>query len=363
MTRVLHVVTSMGRAGLETMLMNYFRHIDRDRIVFDFLVHRDGVYDYDEEILALGGNIYHLPKLNPMDPGYLIKLNRFFAEHRYTIVHSHLDCMAGLPLKYAMKNGVPVRIAHAHSSNQMHDLKYPIKLFYKANIGRYANEFMACSEAAGRWMFGDKLFSVLKNGIDTERFAWDPPTAERVRDKLRIPQNALLAGHVGRFTAEKNHSFLLEVFAEIRRKRPDAMLMLVGDGVLKSKTEEKASQMGVGDSVRFMGVRSDVNELLQAMDLFILPSLFEGLPLTLLEAQTSGVPCLISDRVPAESVVTEGLAEIMPLEESAERWAEKAVSMTGGIRTSRAAEVSAHGYDARQNVKWLEEYYLDKARR
>jgi glycosyltransferase involved in cell wall biosynthesis len=298
-----------------------------------------------------------------MDPGYLTKLNRFFAEHRYTIVHSHLDCMAGLPLKYAMKNGVPVRIAHAHSSNQIHDLKYPLKLFYKAQISRYANELMACSEAAGRWMFGEKPFSVLKNGIETERFAWDSVMAKRVRDKYRIPQSTFLVGHVGRFTAEKNHSFLLEVFAEIRRKRPDAMLMLVGDGALKNKTEENAAQMGLGESVLFMGVRGDVNELLQAMDLFILPSLFEGFSLTLLEAQTSGIPCLSSDRIPAEAIVTEGLVEELPLEMSAGRWAEKAVSMTGGVRTSHAAEVSAHGYDAQQNVKWLEDFYLDKARR
>ena len=141
------------------------------------------------------------------------------------------------------------------------------------------------------------------------------------------------------------------------------MLMLVGDGALKNKTEENAAQMGLGESVLFMGVRGDVNELLQAMDLFILPSLFEGFSLTLLEAQTSGIPCLSSDRIPAEAIVTEGLVEELPLEMSAGRWAEKAVSMTGGVRTNHAAEVSAHGYDAQQNVKWLEDFYLDKARR
>ena len=162
--RVLHVVTYMGRGGLETMIMNYYRNIDRSKVQFDFLTHRDEIWDYDDDIERLGGKIYHLPRLNPFSPKYLNALDNFFEEHNeYKIVHCHQDCLSGIVLKHAKKNGVPFTIAHSHSSNQNKNLKYVIKLIAKKSIPKYADYLLACGKDAGEWMFNTSDFTILNN--------------------------------------------------------------------------------------------------------------------------------------------------------------------------------------------------------
>ena len=220
--RVLHVVTYMGRGGLETMLMNYYRKINRNIIQFDFLVHRDFEADYDQEILSLGGKIYRLTRLNPANKKYLGELDRFFKTHtEYKIVHSHLDCMAGIPLKYAKKNGVPIRIAHAHSSNQTKDKKYLLKLIFKKNINKSATDLFACAQDAGTWMFGSNQFNVLNNAINTKAYVVNREIGQAVREELKIPEDAFVVGHVGRFAPPKNHEFIVEIFpfGKSRRRR------------------------------------------------------------------------------------------------------------------------------------------------
>ena len=197
--RVLHIVTYMGRGGLETMLMNYYRHIDRSKVQFDFLVHRQERFDYDDEIEILGGRIYHLPRLNPWSKTYIKALGEFFREHtEYKIVHSHIDCMSAIPLRVAKKAGVPVRLAHSHSSNQDKNLKYYLKLYYKSRISQSATNLFACSEEAGRWMFGKQNFFVLPNAIDTKQYIYNAEKRNKVRKELGL-DDALVIGHVGRF--------------------------------------------------------------------------------------------------------------------------------------------------------------------
>ena len=187
--RVLHIVTYMGRAGLETMLMNYYRNIDREKVQFDFLVHRDFEADYDAEILSLGGKIYRLPKLNPFSKSYRKALDSFFKEHtEYKIVHSHLDCMSSIPLKYAKKNNVPVRIAHSHNNNQDRDAKYLLKLFYRNKIKKYATDLFSCSIEAGKWMFKTDNFTVLNNAIDAAKYSYNKETAAKVRADLGVSE-------------------------------------------------------------------------------------------------------------------------------------------------------------------------------
>ena len=274
--RVLHVVTQMTRGGLETMLMNYYRHIDRSKVQFDFLEHRDYMADYDEEILSLGGIIHRLPRLNPLSPGYLHAADRFFANHpEYHIVHSHLDCMAGIPLKYAKKHGVPTRIAHAHNSNQDKNFKYPMKLLYKQSIPRYATELFACGQEAGKWMFCGRSFTVLNNAIDAEKYIYSAGVRAEVRQELGIEQQTLVVGHVGRMSPQKNHAFLITVFHALLQKHADSKLMLVGCGNLEADIRKQCESLGIADRVIFTGVRNDVNRLLQAMDVFVMPSLYE----------------------------------------------------------------------------------------
>lgn len=357
MIRVLHVVTYMGRGGLETMIMNYYRHMDRSAVQFDFLVHRDFEADYEAEILELGGRIYRLPPLNPFSPDYLGKLDAFFAEHReYRIVHCHLDCMAGIPLKAAKKHGVPVRIAHAHSSSQTKDGKYLVKLGFKHVIRRYATDLLACSRAAGEWMFGGDGFLVMNNAIDAAQYSHCPETALRVREELGILADALVAGHVGRFDPPKNHEFLLRVFSKLPK---NARLLLVGDGQLRKAAEKQANELGIADRVIFTGIRTDVPRLLQAMDVFVFPSVYEGLPVSLIEAQAAGLPCLISDRVPIECKKTDLVRQIS-LFAGEESWAEAVLEASRMPRTDAAAQIREAGFDIVSNARWLREFYEKK---
>lgn len=358
--RVLHIVTYMGRGGLETMIMNYYRNIDRNRVQFDFLVHRDFEADYDKEIQELGGKIYRLPPLNPLSKEYLSKLDNFFKEHKeYKIVHSHLDCMSAIPLKYAKLNGVPVRIAHAHSSNQTKDLKYPLKLFYKTKISKYASQLFACSDEAGRWMFGENAdFIVLNNAIDTEKYLFNNNTAQKVRKELNIKNDSLVIGHVGRFENPKNHSFIIDIFAETLKKNSNSVLLLVGEGSLRKSIEEKVNSLGISNKVIFAGLRTDVNELLQAMDVFLFPSLFEGFGIVALEAQASGLPCLISDKVPIECKKTD-LVYQMKLSDASDKWADKLVELSKIERKNTYEEIRESGFDIKANAEKLEEFYLN----
>lgn len=357
--RVLQVVTHMERGGLESMLMNYYRHIDRTRVQFDFLVHRQERAAFDDEIESLGGKIYRLPRLVPWSRRYLNALNHFFDEHpEYKIVHVHQDCLSSVILKAAAQHHVPARIAHSHSANQDKNLKYPIKLLYKRAIPKYATNLFACGKKAGDWMFGGVPYQIVNNAIDAESYTYCPATREDIRRKIGIADE-LVIGHVGRFNQPKNHPFLLEIFAALLKKEPDAILLLVGGGENMPKIQDKARALGISEHVRFLGVRSDVAELMQAMDVFVFPSLYEGLPVTMVEAQAAGLPCLISDKVPPECILTEGLVDVLPLSESPETWAEKILEKRELPRTDRRAEIAAHGFDITTEAAKLEKFYLE----
>ena len=357
--RVLEIVTDMGRGGIETMLMNYYRHLDRDDVQLDFLVHRQKRSVYDDEIESLGGRIYRLPPLNPFSTEYKRELEEFFSAHpEYKIVHCHLDCMAGVPLRVAKHHGVPVRIAHAHSSNQTRNIKYPLKLLLKKGISKQATMLFACGESAGKWMFSGEPFTIIRNAIDAAAFRYSPEMQKTVREEL-FPHksNAFVIGHVGSFWSPKNHLFLLDIFKEIHRKDPNSILLLVGTGGLMDAVREKAQNLGLQASVHLIGDRKDVYRIMQAMDVFVLPSLFEGLPVTMVEAQAAGLPCFISDKVPLECKITDQVTQI-PLQAPAEQWAAQILSARNTKRRDTYAEITATGFDIVENAKRLQDFYL-----
>ena len=357
--RILHVVTYMGRGGLETMIMNYYRQMDRTKVQFDFLVHRDFRADYDDEIERLGGRIYRIGRLIPWSRAYQRTLDAFFAAHpEYRVVHVHQDCLSAVILKAAKKHGVPVRIAHSHSSSQDKNLKYLLKLHYKRQIPRYATALFACSKEAGDWMFGGAPYTIVNNAIDAAQYSYSHARAMDVRRSLHLAEDAFVIGHVGRFSPVKNHAFLLDVFDQLHRENERAVLLLVGDGELRSSMEEKAKAMGLKDCVLFTGVRSDVCDLMQAMDVFVFPSMYEGLPVSLVEAQAAGLPCIISDRVPDACMLTD-LVQRVSLEESARQWAERILAARATVRRDRFEEIAAGGYDIVSNAAWLQQYYID----
>lgn len=361
--RILHVVTYMGRGGLETMLMNYYRHIDRRKVQFDFLVHRDFEAEYDSEIKALGGRIYRLPKLNPFSPKYLSALNNFFKEHKgYSIVHSHLDCMSAIPLKYALKHGIKTRIAHAHANNQTKDKKYLLKLIFKKFIPRYASHLFACTDSAGSWMFNGKEFTVLKNAIDTEKYVFSSSKQQKIRNEFNIPKDAFVLGHVGRFDPPKNHSFILSVFSSLIKKLPNSYLLLVGKGALEEDIKKTATSLKIAQRVIFAGSRDDVALILSAMDAFIFPSLYEGLGIAVIEAQAAALPCIISEGVPSECDLT-GLVKQLNLSDGEEIWSSAVIPKSGYSRGDMSAVIKAAGFDIRSNTEILQKFYLESEMR
>ena len=359
MIRILHIVSFMQRGGLETLIMNCYRHIDREKMQFDFIVHRDFRADYDDEIEALGGKIYRLPRLNPFSPGYKKALRDFFQSHpEYKIVHCHLDCMSALPLAAAKKCGVPVRIAHAHSSNQERNLKYPLKRLYMRKIPDVATHFFACSKEAGEWMFPGQSITVINNGIETERFAFRSEIRSEVRSEFGF-RDELVLGHVGRFMPEKNHGFLIVIFAEVHKRIPDAKLLLMGTGPLEDQVRRKVNELRLTDNVRFLGVRSDVNRILQAVDVFVLPSVYEGLGIAAVEAQNAGARCVVSDTVPTACAMTD-LVEFVALSEAPAHWANVILRDCISGRADHTGEIQLAGYDIQKTADWLFDFYTSR---
>lgn len=360
---MLHVVTHMNRGGLETMIMNYYRMIDKEKVQFDFLTHRPYDGDYGEEIEQLGGIIYHLPVLNPFSPGYKKKLGKFFDSHpEYHVIHVHQDCLSSVILKVAKQHGIEIRIAHSHCSSQDKDLKYPVKMFYRQFISKYATELMACGEDAGNWMFCGAPFRILNNAINSVDYIYDWEKRQTIRNRLGLKKDELVIGHVGRFSPQKNHTFLIDIFYQVKAQHHNSKLLLVGDdrGELADKIKCKVTDLGLSDSVIFTGLRSDVADLMQVMDVFVFPSNYEGLPVTMIEAQASGLPCVISDKVPIECKKTD-LVQQMELSNSAVYWAKTIIKVgTGTIRRDTSESIKAAGFDIVENAKWLQQYYLSK---
>lgn len=363
--RVLHVIGIMNRGGAETMIMNLYRHIDRSKVQFDFVENSSEPAVFDEEILSLGGRIFRCPHYNGKNHFTYVKWwNDFFKAHpkEYPIVHGHLGSTASIYLSVAKKYGA-YAIAHSHSSGTDHSLHANLYQIMSYNTRNVADYFFACSEVAGKDRFGSKVtsgshYAVLNNAIDVNRFSYDLSVRVAVRDELGIEQDQLVVGHVGRFTKEKNHEFILKSFSELRKLCIGARLLMIGDGTLRTHIMQMAEQASLSSDVIFTGVRSDVERLMQAMDVFVLPSLYEGLPVTMVEAQAAGLPCIISDKVPPECILTEGLVDVMPLSASPETWAEKILAKRAIPRTDRRAEIAAHGFDITTEAVKLQEFYL-----
>lgn len=304
--RIAQVLNRMDSGGIEGVVLNYYRHIDRGRVQFDFYFAAGSTVPYRAELERLGAGLYPIPSYSrPLR--YHRALCRAFRARGYRIVHAHLSTMSLFALLAARHAGVPVRICHDHSTAHRGEgakalLKYALRPFNKL----FATDWFACGERAGRWMYGDKAFdagrvTVLPNAIEPARFAFDAAARRRLRAELGLAPDAFVVGHVGRFTYAKNHPFLLEVFAALQKRRPQARLLLVGEGELEQKVRQQVRALGLEKAVVFTGVRADADKLYSAMDVFCLPSNFEGMPLVAWEAQANGLPCVLSDNITREA--------------------------------------------------------------
>ncbi|NOU97326.1 glycosyltransferase [Paenibacillus sp. LMG 31456] len=360
--RILHVVVNMNRGGAETLLMNLYRNMDRSKVQFDFLTCKEGVFD--AEILEMGGVVHRIPYIMDIGHfGYINALDQFFIMNpKYKVVHSHMDKMSGWVLRSAKKAGIPIRIAHSHNtSSEGNAAAKAYKWFAGKLILPSATHLLACSNSAAKWLFADKADAVrvLKNGIECDRFTFSSNIRKQIRKELHLPRNSLVLGHVGRFAPQKNHTFLIDVFAKLNKDKPDSVLVLVGDGPLRISMEKKVAELNLSDKVKFLGIRSDISRLLQAFDVFVFPSVHEGLPVTLIEAQGAGLPCVISDVISQEVDMGIGLVEYYPLIDTV-IWVEKIKSIAHRKlpRSISAQALSRNGYDIKNTAELTKDFYL-----
>lgn len=353
---VAQILNQMDTGGIEAVVMNYYRHIDKEKVQFDFFINRDSSFPQREELESCGTKVCFLPSYLDVI-NYHKTLYRAFKENKYKIVHVHLNTMSIFPLFAAWRAGVPVRICHNHSAARGGEgmrtiLKYILRPFNKI----FATDYFACGELAGRWMYGDKCFdsgkvTVMPNAIDTKKFHYDKAKREQIRKEYNIPEDAFVIGHVGRFVYPKNHKFMVNVFGQLLQKYQNAYMLFVGEGELQEEIRKQVNDMGLNERVIFTGVRQDANYMYSAMDVFFLPSFYEGVAVVAWEAQANGLPVVSSNNVSEETVRADNVV-MMDLEEKCELWIEKLI----GAKRGEPANVP----DIAEAVREIQKFYLLK---
>ena len=368
--RVLHVVTHLMRNGLESRIMDIYRNIDRTKVQFDFMIHRDDTGDFGEEIKSLGGRIYMMRQISPKNFfKYLRDLDDFFKEHKeYRIVHAHLNTLSTWVLLKAKKYRVPVRIAHSRNASMERDFRALPKLFSKQFINLVATDRFGCSKIAGEWLFGrkyanSKSFRVIQNAFQIEKFTWDENKRTKKREELGIQDNEVAVIDVARLSEQKNHIFLLKIFEELMKMEGNAKLYLIGSGECEDKIRSHIESHHLSGYVKMLGSRSDVSEIYQAADLFIFPSKYEGFGTVIVEAQITNLPVVVSDSVPHETKLCD-CVEFMPLAKTPHEWAETALRLMKKTKRQDNTELlQKAGFDIKVQYKWLENFYIKKSRK
>ena len=361
--RIAQIIGKWLGGGVESVVMNYYRHIDRTKIQFDFICDEDSTNIPYDEIKKLGGKIILVPPYQKVFE-YQKDLIKIFKDNNYKIVHSHLNTLSVFPLRAAKKAGVPVRIAHSHSTtNKKEWKKNLVKQVLRPFSKVYATNYMCCSELAGRWLFGNKEYDkgnvyLLNNAIDLDKFKYDEQLRNKKRKELNIKDDTLVIGHIGRFVEQKNHRFLIDIFNEVHKQNNNSLLILVGQGPLMEEIKEKVKKLGLEDCVKFLGQRNDVNELYQVFDVFCLPSLYEGLPVVGIEAQATGLLCVLSDDMTKETKVLNE-TEFLSLKQSADIWAKIILNKQLILldKNNTAKKKIAVGYDINNESFKLEKIY------
>lgn len=357
--RVLHVLTSMNRGGAETMVMNCYRAIDRSQVQFDFLVHREARGDFDEEIESMGGNIYRTIPIRPWSyKRYFELLDDFFKNHahKYIAIHSHIQENSYFALTFAQKYGIKNRINTSHAAFD-HSYKDIFRKYAKW-YGRFTDfRKLACGEDAGLSLYGkDAHFEVLHNFLDIKKYTYNEEDRKLFRLEKGWDEDTIVIGHVGRIDKAKNQMFLIDVFQKFHEKNQHSILVLVGDGNYRSKVEEKVCNLHLENCVQIEGRRSNVQDYLRAFDVFVFPSIREGLPLSVIEAQAAGLPCVLSDTID-HSVDVTGNIHFVPLDAGIDIWCNQVFSMCHLPHEDTSQTIAKAGYDVNSNVKRLMELY------
>lgn len=363
--RIAQIIGKWVGGGVEAVIMNYYRAMNRGKIQFDFICDEDSTNIPYEEIKSLGGKVILIPPYQKLFK-YQRVLKKILREGNYKIVHSHINALSVFPLRIAKKVGVPIRIAHSHSTTNKKEWK---KNFFKSILKPfskvYATNYFCCTEHAGRWLFGNKKFEngeiyILNNAINLEKFIYNEKIRENKRAELKIDKDTIVLGHIGRFVEQKNHKFLINIFNEVHKKNINTKLILVGQGPLKKEIEQQIKQLNIEDYVLMLGQRADVNEIYQAFDIFLFPSLYEGLGMVAIEAQAAGNLCIVSTEIPKVAKVTKKM-EFLDLSSPNQRWVDCILSAIDNIGEKSDISIDEFvnaGYDIKQESIKLEKQYL-----
>ena len=355
--RILQIIGSMNIGGAENFLMNIYRKIDKKKIQFDFIVHKKGIFD--DEIKRMGGKIYYIKPIQEVGPIiYKKELEQIFTCQAYKIVHSHIDQVSGFILKVAYKCNVPTRIAHSHSTKNSNSFFGKIyKKYLQSKINKYSTKRFACSEEAGKWLYKNANYEIINNGIDINNFSYNEKFRKELRKKYKIPENALVVGHVGRFMEAKNHDYLVDIFNEYHKKiNKNSMLLLIGEGKLKKGIIEKLDKLGLTNDTIFLERLTDVYKYYNVMDIFVFPSIYEGLPLTVIEAQINGLKCLVSQNVTKQSQITDN-CKFLDIDVPPEEWAKEII--LSRKRPINLKEKNIMNFDSQNIANKLCDYYIE----
>lgn len=362
--RVASVIGRYIGGGVEAVTINYYRNIDKSKVQLDFICDEDSTNIPYEEIEEMGGKVIIIPSYSKPFK-YHKELKRVLKEGNYKIVHSNINTLSVFSLFAAKCAGVPVRIAHSHSTtNKKEKKKNLMKQVLRPFSKVFATDYMCCSELAGRWLFGDKEYDkgnvyLLNNAIDLDKFKYNETLRKKKRKELGIKDDTLVIGHIGRFVAQKNHDYLIDIFSEIHKKNNNSILLLAGQGPLMEDIKNKVKELNLEDSVKFLGQRNDANELYQAFDVFLLPSLYEGLPVVGVEAQAAGLLCYLSNDMTKETKVLD-ITKFMSLNNTPKEWANNILDDVKKYkRIDTSKEMTAKNFNIKEEAKKLEEYYLN----
>ena len=360
MIRVLQSVSNMDRGGIETMLMNFYRNVDRNAVQFDFLANKPAPGDYDEEIRSLGGRIFVSPGFMSYRK-YLAYMTDLFRQHpEYRIIHTHNGSLMLYALQSAKQNHIPVRIAHAHATAVPFGLKNELKKLMRPMIKYVATDYWGCSDAAGKFYFSEKRWNdrheLIHNAINVDDFTFDEKARAAIREQYGFG-DAFVLGHIGRLTPQKNQKMILDVFAELHKLNVNTHLVMVGTGELESSLKQHTAELGIADAVTYTGVQTNVNEWYSAFDMFIMTSINEGLPVVAIEAQAADLPCMLSGSLTPEVKVTDNV-RFLDIHSEPLDWAKAILGCPLRERGSRAADLQKNGYDIRQEARRMQDLYL-----
>ena len=361
--RVLQIMGIVESGGVEAVIMNYYRHIDKSKVQFDFVMHKGGNTNYIDAVKSIGARVYEITPYTKNLFTFTYDIYKIIKKGHYDIVHSNMNSLSVFPLFAAWLAGARVRILHNHTTDtKAEGFRTLIKRALRPFAKMFANQYWACSKLAAEWMYGKKAVdsgkvSIINNAIDLNKFSFSQEKRDALRNELGL-EGKFVVGHVGRFMKQKNHEFLIDIFAEVAKQKENAVLLLIGEGPLRLAIREKVNELHLENKVLFLGVRNDVADLYNVMDVFALPSFYEGLPVVGVEVQANGLPFLCSDQVTREIFISDSI-KLLALNDGAEKWAEEILSTKRVAFAETLKSMRESGFDIVNEARTLEKIYLE----